>query len=98
MATFRVGQRVKRIREAALNGRIPIGCEGAVAAHDGGSWVDVHWDTHVGGAGIGGSWSTPREYVAPLTDPKADEFIERIKKMKVYDEPTVKTRVTEGIQ
>ena len=37
----------------------------------------------------GEEWFAATYYLAPLTDPKADEFIERVKSWKPYIEPKV---------
>ena len=81
MTTFKPGQRVKRIAQGVIN--VPIGSIGTVTDAVGYSGdVGVKWD----------SWSGDtrcfmRHTLAPLTDPGADAFIERIKKLK--PEPVV---------
>ncbi len=74
MATFKVGQRVKRIRsecsDPILSGVIPIGATGTVtgpAVRDG--FYCVNWDRITTTADGWAGWS-----LAPLTDPGADAW------------------------
>jgi hypothetical protein len=88
MATFRIGDRV---RVVAAHPPLPqdaaqlIGKEGEVMQHPYPSCT--RWPVAVR---IGGTMAlfTPGE-LAPLTDPKADAFVESIKKLKPYEEPKV---------
>lgn len=89
MATFRVGQRVKYV--SGILPRHPIGSEGTVVAvpaielQSGDGGVSVKFDSdHAPGYSHVRSSS-----VVPLTDPKADAFIESLKKLKPYEEPKV---------
>ena len=77
MATFHVGQRVKRIGEGMF---IPLGSEGTIISpvYDGLCQWRVAFD------GLH-EWNCVQENLAPLTDPKADEFIERIKKQVQFE-------------
>ena len=96
MATFKVGQRVKRIRTVAYG--IPIGTEGSVLAWPGGKQekypaaIDVAWDVP-GYECLG----VATDSVAPLVPPdeKADAFIERIKKLKPEPIVPLPERVSE---
>lgn len=103
MATFKVGQRVKKIAKHDGGGkafqwpiRVPLGALGTVIK--GLSLVEpinglrpelvytVAFDGIHSGYGLGGYSCAPHT-LAPLTDPKADEFIERVKKWKPEPEP-----------
>lgn len=92
MTTFRVGQRVRivnhRDRPKFLNKEATVaaipGVNAAFPDHyglyvDGIPPVDCHM----------GMWWASSEYLAPLTDPAADAFLESIKKLKPYEEPLV---------
>jgi hypothetical protein len=82
MATFKVGQRVRVIAhygdEPAPKGGW-IGREGIVIAR---RWRGIfsgwRWYLNLGGF----EWYFHDAELAPLTDPKADEFIEAVKKWK----------------
>ena len=97
MATFKVGQRVKIVSLAGWDpgetGGPPLGAEGIVVEVDCGCWryivdmpgylhqpTDMEQQTH---------WGFDGPELAPLTDPGADAFLERIRKLKPYDEPKV---------
>lgn len=87
MATFKVGQRVKRV--AVIVELAHLGATGTVVDDDGSEFVGVQWDhlkphPDYGHAG-GGGWC--RHTLAPLTDPAADAFVSRIKNLKPYEEP-----------
>jgi hypothetical protein len=94
MAQFRVNQRVRIVR--ADHFKRFIGLAATIVRPSPISdqfglgevwWLDV--DGH--GEATGEACHTFQAYkLAPLEDPKADEFIERIKKLKPYDEPLVR--------
>lgn len=87
MATFKVGQRVKRVSHPTTSANdtpMPIGATGTVLRP-----VDAVGCVRVRADSDGLSWGCMAYTLAPLTDPGADAFIERIKKLKVYDEPLV---------
>lgn len=95
MADFRVGQRVRILGNVrskrtpakhdqegtilAVNVKPPsrssFGPGDTIAA----PWYEVEIDGHPWGDGRG--WKVCEVWLRPLTDPKADEFIERIKKL-----------------
>jgi hypothetical protein len=85
-STFKVGQRVKMVRKMALSDRhtglegdhIPIGAIGTVI--DGPTWP--------------GTICVVMDGYVPLTDPGADAFMERMRKLKPYDEPKVAPALT----
>lgn len=91
MAVFKVGQRVRKVasmhkRDFSLIDpkspvRVPLGALGTVMRlRDDGAY-SVAFDNYKGIAGDTG-WFRQMDYcLAPLTDPKADEFIERLKKL-----------------
>lgn len=97
MATFKVGDRVRVIalRPVTFRTRVRVGMQGRIVQ----AGPVETWGGHMA------EWAVDLDDVwqelfgldswelAPLTDPKADEFIERIKKLKPYDEPTVRPRV-----
>ena len=94
MATFKVGQRVKviAISPGDWGTKCRVGDEGIVVAPRYPMKFGHEWCVYI--ERLQHEYEFYSYELAPLTDPKADEFIERIKKMKVYDEPTVKPRVT----
>lgn len=80
MSTFKVGQRVKRVADPDLilpasSTTMPIGREGTVIVGSVPGHVCVQPD---GGANY---WHCYPETLAPLTDPSADAFMERLKKL-----------------
>lgn len=92
MATFKVGQRVKKVRH---NGRVPgqpgvghlhftpLGAEGVIE-EIAGSEVAVLFD------GMEYQlWGFPWQFV-PLTDPQADAFMEGLKKLAREPQPVVR--------
>jgi hypothetical protein len=91
MAMFKVGQRVKVVGHVLEPGNMDFrGLCGTVLGHESdynlGLTVVVELD---GKRSFGGYCFAPEE-LAPLTDPKADEFIESIKKLKpLHEEPKV---------
>jgi hypothetical protein len=93
MATFKAGQKVKRVRDplggadSAADTTMPIGATGTVLGGAIGSMIGVQPDS---GAM---EWYCDPASLEPLTDPGADAFLERIRKLKPYDEPKVEPRV-----
>ena len=91
MATFRVGQRVKRVGDPmpgdpvgyASNTCMPLGATGIVTRLS----TETTW---VRNDVTNKEWPCFHHTLAPLTDPKADAFIESIKQMKPYSEPTIR--------
>ena len=90
MATFKVGQRVRVIK--ARHAKEIIGMETTITSE---GFVDV-W----GDFGYRTQWSDANgypghlaEHLAPLTDPGADAFIERIKKLAREPQPVKETEV-----
>ena len=87
MATFKVGQRVKLVAIDAHLGwmpRPPAMGEGGIVVPGGVSnnlTCRVLFDK-ARGSTTDGAFGCFAHEIAPLTDPKADEFIERIKKLK----------------
>jgi hypothetical protein len=88
---FKVGQRVKRIRnpEPSSIGP-PVAAEGVVTRTDSLVWVKFDQPYPWFSGGNIRDYGCELGTIAPLTDPQADAFIERIKKLKPYDEPVVK--------
>lgn len=93
MSVYRVGQRVRYV--GTLIPRL-AGAEGTVATVPYPSYVRPGEFCYVCVfPGSGANFSGPDtaecygSSLAPLSDPKADEFIERIKNMKPYQEPVV---------
>ena len=92
MANFKVGQRVRVIavhQDVVKREDHLIGREGCITAYcpdyvRHGRWLP--WEVRLDGGLLCGFAA---HHLAPLTDPKADEFIERIKNLKPYEEPLV---------
>ena len=91
MATFKVGQRVRKVemQRPEDNGGLrylgsplaPIGTEGTVVAlRNEACAVDVAWDGYPS-RGLASAWRVMLYQLAPLTDPKADAFVESLKKL-----------------
>jgi hypothetical protein len=82
MATFKVGQRVKRVRawpDLNLSPDVPLGAEGVVTGlWNGGAPLDGHAYYFVRRSGGYSGNGMLDESLAPLTDPKADEFVRRV--------------------
>jgi hypothetical protein len=92
MATFKVGQRVKKIAASHLGRETaPIGSIGTIVGAPGECYwgYDVVYDNLPPTEYRLGSYGADHHMLAPLTDPGADAFMERIKKLKPYDEPVV---------
>lgn len=89
MTTFRVGQRVKRARPYMAS--VPAGETGTVTAC-GALGVGVRWDSYLD--------PTFRFYapetLEPLIDPKADAFIESLRKLG--REPAPLERLAVGVK
>lgn len=101
MATFKVGQRVRVVTpgccpEAFRKEATILSLPGS---HPNPGFRDCY-GVNVDGleppffAALGRYWGAAYCF-EPLTDPKADAFIERIKKLKPYDEPVVTERERE---
>lgn len=88
---FKVGQRVRKVAVSTWGERlVPIGATGTIVGID--PDHDYDWRVEYDGYKPLRPWRTFYAYswmLAPLTDPGADAFIERIKKLKPYDEPRV---------
>jgi hypothetical protein len=106
MATFKVGQRVRKVAYRQLLHEphavvVPIGAEGVIRGfYDGfgGLWLVEYPgyspSRHHIECGFGPYFYNEAQQLTPLTDPHADAFIEGIKKLKPYEEPkVVKERV-----
>lgn len=93
MATFKVGQRVKKIAhdpERMHRMLVPVGASGVILAAS--SWHPDAWVVDFPGcASTDPYWVNfhlMSFQIAPLTDPKADAFLESIRKMKpLHEEP-----------
>lgn len=93
MAKFYVGQRVRVVR-CESHPQI-AGCEATIVRR--GDCSPLHWALDVAGIGRYGPsitfgrchLSAYDHELAPLTDPKADEFVERIKKIAREPQGTV---------
>jgi hypothetical protein len=95
MATFKVGQRV-RYTSGHLE-KVPLHAEGVVVAAGVGGGAEF-CDCDFPGAqadfnNVPGRARVHHTSIVPLTDPKADAFIESIKRLKPYEKPKV-TKVT----
>ena len=92
MATFKVGQRVRVMRQTnAIRDGVLAGREGVIVLKGGhGSLTDRDWTVELPGTlnSRGTSvWCFNSDQLAPLTDPKADAFIEQVKRWKPEPEP-----------
>ncbi len=87
MSAFKVGQRVRVVGQdegsvtwwGCVRGR-----EATIVAipfENRDCGIEIEGDTR--------TWRADFHRLAPLTDPKADAFIESIKKLKPYEEPVV---------
>lgn len=85
MANFNVGQRVRLVRNAgSYRLRLEyVNREGAFVRYR----ATALFDCTVRFDGDDCDMNCFSESLVPLSDPKADEFIERIKSMKPYEEP-----------
>jgi hypothetical protein len=96
MANFKVGQRVKKVRYLMPEDRValdpspvPLGAEGTVM--NGPAilgCIRIRYDRYKS-AHPSGTYSDHAYQLAPLTDPGADAFVERIKNLKPYEEPQI---------
>lgn len=100
MAKFRVGQRVRVVwiePNATWHMQHVLGKEATVI----GRFHDL-WAIDVDGVGTQTPFGPARFFdrqLAPLTDPKADEFIENIRKLKpLHEEPKVEREVSNAIR
>ena len=76
MSAFKVGQRVKRISRYCFD--IPVGSTGTISGyHHMPGCINVDWDN--GSINLDFGQGVAIHTLAPLTDPKADEFIERMR-------------------
>ena len=82
MATFRVGDKVRKIAPP-IDGvnHVPMGAEGVITGpglpmSTGVTYYEASFGPRLTGMNMA------EFQLAPLTDPKADEFIERVKKWK----------------
>jgi hypothetical protein len=97
MATFKVGQRVKVVsvegaitqadlealgKEGVIVALGPVRCGGILSS------IDREYNVRLEGVSVTPNYGFDACHLAPLTDPKADAFIERIKNLKPYEEPT----------
>jgi hypothetical protein len=88
MAKFRVGQKVRLIAYKAGDLReVPLRAEGVIVKR-GTLTATGPCDFSVDFAAFGKRGCNACQ-LAPLTDPKADAFLESMRKMKPYEEPTV---------
>jgi hypothetical protein len=100
MATYKPRQRVRIVAALPSPANVyigpaapeTVGCEGTLIGRyiGPGPW---QWDMHVDGFGTR-VLAVREDEIAPLTDPAAAAFLESIRKMKPYSEPTVKPRIT----
>lgn len=97
MATFKVGQRVRIVRSRWA---FRVGAQATIIALHRSTWrtdgrTGDAWDLDVDGVGRIGVHGHQIAYfsdeLAPLTDPKADAFLDSIRKLKpLHEEPKVK--------
>lgn len=100
---FKIGQRVRFVGGPTKAGRRfydeakAVGLEGVITrAGNIFDWV-VRYDSlyYPGGTLLPNEGFADSCQLAPLTDPKADEFMERIKNLKPYEEPVAPAVVFE---
>ena len=102
MANFKVGQRVRVIANHGDKvGDMIVGHEGMLVRRKSEWWCGDRcfpvWIVSVPTAPFSDplsnlrpdEWACMDEELAPLTDPKADAFLESIRKLKPYEEPKV---------
>ena len=100
MATFKVGQRVRIVgatKHPHMIGRQAIVTRGLeidpLSQYNRESYeIEVPGHPHP----IHGRWNALPEHLAPLTDPKADAFIERVKSWKPEPVMPAPNRITTG--
>lgn len=95
MSAFKVGQRVRNIYMGD-GASVPFGAEGVVtglgeASRPYPDGYQVVFDSHPSWS-PDRSWNCRRDVLAPLTDPLAEQFIERIKKIAREPAPLVKEK------
>ena len=83
---FHVGMRVRvvgSLQGAEDSHEVPIGAEGVIVSNGrGGCWhwiVDLHVHEHSPGSLPSTHWGFYEEHLAPLTDPKAEQFLQSIR-------------------
>ncbi len=89
MANFKVGQRVRispDMKYCIPKCRPLVGAETVITSERFEEFGEVGYRTAATDT-IPNCIGVQEQYLIPLSDPKADEFIERIRKMKPYDEP-----------
>lgn len=85
MAIFKVGQRVASNRDSG-DGIVPKNAEGTIIEIDNSIWpYRVRFDGYRSMADHG-LYDCDSSDIRPLTDPKADAFIEGLKRLR-YEEP-----------
>lgn len=91
MASFKAGDRVRKIAHHPLAGHnfIPLGTEGTIVSAGWPAKWNMAWDGHGELHPCGSHWGADDFQLAPLTDPAADAFLERMKKLG--SEPVVLT-------
>jgi len=90
MAIFKVGDKARIVNAYPAHAK----WNGAEVTIIGLPGCDPDWpgQYQIDGPMVRGPWNhwfAGPEQLAPLTDPKADEFIENIKRLKPYEEPKV---------
>ena len=89
MAAFRIGQRVRIVSATPPEGNKYIGMQGVIV---GPYWGGRDWVVEFGRFMHQPTNLPPSQGcffthdLAPLTDPKADQFIENIKRLKPYED------------
>lgn len=97
---MRAGQRVKFVRRIGPAGGELVGQEGIILHRW--TWADsicsdYRWDWVVDFHALGCHDVNCHEpELEPITDPGADAFLERIRKLKPYEEPKVDVDVSEN--
>lgn len=98
MATFKVGDRVRVawLHQHSRPSRVRLGMTGTIVATDGGlmpSGWRAEWrvvlDQIKSDFSFDGAFFFQSAHLAPLTDPKADAFIEGLKKLACEPQPAV---------
>ena len=94
MATFKVGQRVRVVGQAESSKHLWGSIVGVEAVIHAAPYLDA--DCGIALAGDTRIWRSDFAYLAPLTDPKADAFIERVKSWKPEPVMPAPNRITTG--
>jgi hypothetical protein len=92
MAAFKVGQRVRIVRSDNQLHMGAVGHEATIreVAPEPYHWlIEIHGYPRSQGWDGTGFYGASSEHLAPIADPGADAFMERIRKLKPYDEPKV---------